>query len=102
MPTIEVLQPEAGDDRNKEAEIAKLNEMYYGPDSKLFESERPGYGVGELIVEAAPQAYHGFELRRNARRVGGPILRLSKGFHNPVQSPQTLSRAHVRRFSPFN
>ena len=103
MPTAEVLQPEAGDDRNKDVEIAKLNEMYYGAGSegKLFEPDIPGFGAGYRVLEEAPQAHGGLELDRNTR-VGRPLLRLVTGHQYPVRAPMVIRRTHIRRFRAFD
>lgn len=54
--TTEVLQPEAGDDRQKEAEIAKLNEIYNAPTADTivgYESDvrkSSKAALGELVI----------------------------------------------------
>jgi hypothetical protein len=46
--TIEVLHGEAGDDRAREAEIAKLHEMYERP--TVPEPELPVPGPGDFVI----------------------------------------------------
>lgn len=49
--TMQTLQPEAGDDRGREAEIARLEEMYARPfsdDTRSFEPDVLGSGAGEM------------------------------------------------------
>ena len=50
------LQPEAGDDRNPEVEIQRLNEMYYGP---AYYPEARDVGAGGIKMhQVGPHMGH--------------------------------------------
>ena len=83
MPVAETLQPEAGDDRNKDAEVARLYEMYDAPTAQLFTSGTRGTAPGEFVVR------QGFQTP--SRRLPGGI---AVGFF--VQRPELTHRAHIR------
>ncbi len=56
---IETLQPEAGDDRNKEAEIARLEEMYNTP--RVLDTR---VGLGDVAMRPVSRYGH-LVLRRS-------------------------------------
>lgn len=51
MSQTETLQPEAGDDRIRETEIAKLQEMYEAPTVLEF-------GPGDILIQRAGKFGH--------------------------------------------
>lgn len=100
--TVEILQPEAGDDRNKDVEIAKLYEMVYANEGTLYESDTPGFSPGEVVFEEAPKPPHSVELRREARYIGRRTVSLAMNHSYPIQRPRPMRRAHIIRSSPLN
>ena len=82
--SLGVKQPEAGDDRNQEAEVARLQEMFDQPSyekSNAYESdakETPEAGIGDYVLQSARYPSH---LGR---------LSLSRRVHiAPTRPPQT-------------
>jgi hypothetical protein len=101
MPLAETLEHEAGDDRNKDVEIAKLEEKFnYG--STLFESDTPGYAPGEVVFHEYRLTPLSLELRRENRKLGRRIVGLALSQSFPIQSPQPNRKAHIRRVDHLN
>lgn len=95
MPLAETLEREFGDDRNKDVEIAKLEEKLSYDGTKLYETDTPGFSPGELVLREYRLPPQTLELRRDNRYVGRKIVGLAMRQY-PIQSPQPNRRAHIR------
>ena len=84
--TVAILQPEAGDDRNKEVEIAKLYEMVYGGEGTLYESDSDNLEAGPGDIEFQS----GFILRNLGKKAVGLSMT------SPMLHAPTMRRVHVR------
>lgn len=85
MPLAETLQPEAGDDRHKEVEVAKLREMFAAP------SAPEPMGLGDIALLEEIDRVLEVPTYNQSERGAGLVLRPTSMFGHAI-----LDKEHIK------